>query len=156
TGNAAAVKVLLDHGANVNAIESAKGQTALMWAASERHAAAAKVLIEGGADVNIRSKITSTQGRGLYDGGAAAAPPAPPAPEEEMALKKAQAESNADAKLTLLTNFEQQFPKSRMLLDVYQDMIKIYQAKSDAAKEKLIREKLVPIERQQRQPAPRG
>ena len=75
TGNAAAVKVLLDHGANVNAVETAKGQTALMWAASERHAAAAKTLIEGGADVNARSKVTSTQGRGLYDGGAAAAPP---------------------------------------------------------------------------------
>jgi uncharacterized protein len=157
TGNAAAVKVLLDHGADVNAVEKVKGQTALMWAASERHAAAAMALIEHGADVNARSKITSTQGRGLYDGGgAAAAPPAPPSPAEEAALKKAQAESNADAKLVLLTDFEQQYPKSRLLLDVYQDMIKIYQAKNDSAKEKLVREKLVPIERQQRQPAPRG
>jgi ankyrin len=154
TGSGAVIKVLLENGANVNATESTKGQTALMWAASERHAAAVKVLVEHGADVNARSKITTTQGRGLYDGAA----PAPPAstPAEEMALKKAQSESNADARLALLADFEQQFPKSRLLLDVYQDMIKIYQAKNDPANEKLVREKLVPIERQQRQPAPRG
>ena len=38
TGNVPTVKVLLAHGADVNAKESWKGQTALMWAAAENHA----------------------------------------------------------------------------------------------------------------------
>ena len=44
TGNADAVKVLLDHGANVNAKEKTLGETALMWAAAENHADAAREL----------------------------------------------------------------------------------------------------------------
>jgi ankyrin repeat protein len=57
TGNADAVKALLARGADVNARE-ARGQTALMWAASQKHSAAVKALIEGGADVNARSSET--------------------------------------------------------------------------------------------------
>src|SRR5262249_50058245 len=52
-----AVKALLAHGANVNAAETAHGQTALMWAASNAHAAVVQALIEGGADVNARAKV---------------------------------------------------------------------------------------------------
>ena len=37
TGKLDAVKVLLDHGAQVNAKETWGGTTALMWAVSERH-----------------------------------------------------------------------------------------------------------------------
>jgi len=55
TGNAAAVRVLLDHGAEVNARESQLGETALMWAASENHAAVVSLLVSRGADVNARS-----------------------------------------------------------------------------------------------------
>ena len=37
SGGVEAVKALIAHGADVNARESAHGQTALMWAAAERH-----------------------------------------------------------------------------------------------------------------------
>ena len=56
TGKVDAVKVLLAHGAQVNAQEPNKGQTALMWAASEGHTAAAEMLIEFGADIKAKSK----------------------------------------------------------------------------------------------------
>jgi ankyrin repeat protein len=46
TGNADAVRLLLARGANVNAVEKWKQQTALMWAAHEGNAEVAKVLIE--------------------------------------------------------------------------------------------------------------
>ena len=48
SGNVAAVKVLLAHGADVNAREAWKGQTALMWAAVENHAAVARAADRGG------------------------------------------------------------------------------------------------------------
>ena len=56
TGSAAAVKALLDHGADPNARESKRGQTALMWALSEKHPQVALTLIERGADLQTRSK----------------------------------------------------------------------------------------------------
>ena len=55
TGNAAAVRVLIDHGADVNLKESQLGETALMWAASENHADVVTLLAGRGADVNARS-----------------------------------------------------------------------------------------------------
>ena len=36
SGDPAVVKLLLEHGANVNAAEQANGQTALMWPVSQR------------------------------------------------------------------------------------------------------------------------
>src|SRR4029453_564762 len=63
------LRLLLDNGANANAKENSKSQTALMWAASEGHPAAAKLLIERGADVNARSKIVAAAGRGGIGGG---------------------------------------------------------------------------------------
>ena len=51
SGRADAVKLLVAHGANVNAAESLRGQTALMWAVAEPHQAVAQVLVEGRADV---------------------------------------------------------------------------------------------------------
>ena len=45
-GNADAVRMLLDRGADVNARETYKGQTALMWAAAERHPAVVKLLLD--------------------------------------------------------------------------------------------------------------
>ncbi len=54
-GNVEAVKLLLDHGAEVNAKESWRGQTALMWATAENHPAVVQVLVDHGADVNVVS-----------------------------------------------------------------------------------------------------
>ena len=57
TGNAAAVKLLIGSGADVNAREKWFGETAVMWAAAENHADAIKVLAESGADINARSTV---------------------------------------------------------------------------------------------------
>ena len=51
TGNADAVQVLVARGADVNAREGWRGQTALMWAAAENNAAAIRVLAGAGADL---------------------------------------------------------------------------------------------------------
>ena len=55
TGVAEAVNALLAHGADVNAKESWRGQTALMWAAGEGHVGAMSALLERGADIRARS-----------------------------------------------------------------------------------------------------
>jgi uncharacterized protein len=55
-GEAAGARGLLARGANVNAKEPAHGQTALMWAAAQRHPDAVAALIEAGADVRVRSR----------------------------------------------------------------------------------------------------
>jgi len=57
TGSVEAVKALLAHGADVNAAESAHGQTALMWAAANQHAPVVRALIDAGADVHARSRV---------------------------------------------------------------------------------------------------
>jgi ankyrin repeat protein len=55
TGKVDAAKVLLDHGAKVDAKENWHGETALMWATAQGHAAMMRELIVRGADVNARS-----------------------------------------------------------------------------------------------------
>ena len=54
TGKVDAIRVLLDHGAQVNQTNP-RGQTALMWAVSEKNADAAKLLISRGANVNAKT-----------------------------------------------------------------------------------------------------
>jgi uncharacterized protein len=54
-GNLETLRVLLSRGANPNAREANGGQTALMWAISERHSAVTEELVRRGADVNARS-----------------------------------------------------------------------------------------------------
>jgi uncharacterized protein len=160
TGDVGAVKVLLDHGANVNAKESSKGQTALMWAASETHPAVMKMLIDHGADVNARSNDASIVGRGLYDrapaaggnaggGTPAAGTPAAEGPDD-AAFKKIEQESDIDARLALLLDFEKKFPSSKLLLDVYQFMIQIYEKKNDQPKLLATKDKAVGFDRRQR------
>lgn len=56
TGNDASVKALLAAGANVNAKESEHDQTALMWAAAEKHPETVHLLIEAKADIRARSR----------------------------------------------------------------------------------------------------
>ena len=43
------------HGANANATEGWRGQTALMWAAAEGHSAVVPVLVAAGANLHARS-----------------------------------------------------------------------------------------------------
>ena len=64
TSNVAAAKLLLDHGAHVNAKETQKEQTALMWAAAESQPAMVKELIAHGADVNAREHGQRRPGAG--------------------------------------------------------------------------------------------
>jgi ankyrin repeat protein len=59
SGSVDAVRALLAHRANVNAKENSAGQTALMWAAAERHPEVVRVLVEHGADVAARSHTRS-------------------------------------------------------------------------------------------------
>ena len=55
TGVVDGVVSLLEHGADPLARESWMGQTALMWAAAERHASVVAPLVAGGAEVDGRS-----------------------------------------------------------------------------------------------------
>jgi ankyrin repeat protein len=56
TGSEDAVRMLVEYGAAVNAKEPAQNQTALMWAAAERHPSVVKALIEAHADLNASTK----------------------------------------------------------------------------------------------------
>lgn len=56
-GTVAGVKALLARGAKVDVAERSHGQTALMWAVSERHPDIVRLLIEAGADVRARSRV---------------------------------------------------------------------------------------------------
>jgi uncharacterized protein len=56
TGNAASVKALIAAGANVNAKEPEHDQTALMWAAAEKHPDVVRLLLDAGADIRARSR----------------------------------------------------------------------------------------------------
>ena len=57
TGRVQTVRALLAHGADVDATEAAHDQTALMWAAANRHPGAVQALIEAGADLHARSRV---------------------------------------------------------------------------------------------------
>ena len=56
-GKVDAAKVLIAHDASIDAGESWRGQTPLMWAAAQGHPQMMRALIEAGADVNARSTI---------------------------------------------------------------------------------------------------
>lgn len=57
TGSADVMKLLLASGGASNAKESVRGQTALMWAASEKHRDVIRLLIQHGADVHARTIV---------------------------------------------------------------------------------------------------
>ena len=55
-GSVAAARVLLEHGADVNAREAWRDQSALIWAAAQNQPAMVKLLLEHGADPDARSE----------------------------------------------------------------------------------------------------
>jgi ankyrin len=57
TSRVDAARLLVKHGANVNAVEKWRGQTALMWAAAENQPAMVRELIAAGANVNARATV---------------------------------------------------------------------------------------------------
>jgi ankyrin repeat protein len=63
TGDVEAMRVLVGHGADVDARETLRGTTAMMWAADEGHEAAIQLLIDRGADINAASD-PAPRGRG--------------------------------------------------------------------------------------------
>ena len=56
SGNRRVIQMLQAHGAKVDAVESRKGQNALMWATANRHAEAIDLLLKAGANPNTASK----------------------------------------------------------------------------------------------------
>lgn len=60
TGNADAVRMLLVRGAEVNDKEPTQNQTALMWAAAERHPKILQMLIDAKADLRAHTKLGFT------------------------------------------------------------------------------------------------
>lgn len=56
-GSVPAAKALLAHGAKVDAREDWHGETALMWAAAQKHPDMINALVDAGADVNAESTV---------------------------------------------------------------------------------------------------
>ncbi len=83
TGRVDAVRLLLAHGANVDAREAMRGQTALMWAAAEGHGDVIRALVEAGADMKAVSH-------------------GPPAKEDPPAAKAGSASSRMGRRRTRL------------------------------------------------------
>jgi uncharacterized protein len=57
TGSASSVRALLDHEAKVNVKETDRDQTALMWAAAQKHPDVVKILLDHGADLHARTRV---------------------------------------------------------------------------------------------------
>jgi uncharacterized protein len=53
----AAVKMLVDHGAQIDATDILRGTTALMWATEQGHVAVVELLVRSGADVHLQSEV---------------------------------------------------------------------------------------------------
>ena len=56
-GSLPIAKMLIDKGAHTNAVETFRGQTAVMWAAAENHPDIVDLLIAHGANVKLRAKF---------------------------------------------------------------------------------------------------
>jgi ankyrin repeat protein len=56
SGSVEAVRLLIARGVDVNAKEPSQNQSALMWAAAERHADVVRLLVEAGADLQAHTK----------------------------------------------------------------------------------------------------
>jgi len=53
---------------------------------------------------------------------------------EDKAFQKVDGENNIDSKITLLLDFEKQFPQSKSIREAYLQLLQIYQQKNDQAK----------------------
>src|ERR1051326_1685121 len=53
---------------------------------------------------------------------------------EDKAFQKIDAESSPDGKITLLLDFEKQFPQSKAIREAYLQLLQIYQDKNDQGK----------------------
>jgi ankyrin repeat protein len=62
TGKLDAVKLLIDRGAAVNAQESVRNQTPLMWAVVENHPEVVKLLLASRADINAQTRVEIPDG----------------------------------------------------------------------------------------------
>ncbi|MEQ1897560.1 MAG: ankyrin repeat domain-containing protein [Vicinamibacterales bacterium] len=118
-GTPDAVKVLLAHGAKLDAVEKARGQNALMWAAAEGNVAALKVLVEAGGNINAHSRmrgVKAASGRSTGDGkpaeDTAAAKPAA-APSKPAAPKAYDPDDPEEAGQGNLLVLKSRFPKGR-------------------------------------------
>src|SRR5262249_33095124 len=60
TGKPDAIKLLIDRGANVNAVDPEFEQNAMMWGKRKNHPAAVKVLIESHSSLNAHTRIGPT------------------------------------------------------------------------------------------------
>jgi ankyrin repeat protein len=60
SGNADVVRTLIAHGAKIDAVESRRGQNALMWAAAQSNSEAVAALLKAGANPNTPSKAGFT------------------------------------------------------------------------------------------------
>jgi len=65
---------------------------------------------------------------------------------EDKAFQKVDAESNNDAKITLLLDFEKQFPQSKALRDAFLQLVQLYQGKNDSPKTIEYSEKVLKID----------
>ena len=59
TSRVDAARLLIKHGAKVNAVEQWRGQTALMWAAAQSQPAMVKELLAAGAEPNARATVNN-------------------------------------------------------------------------------------------------
>jgi ankyrin repeat protein len=69
TGNAGALRILIDHGALVNATEKTHGQTALMFAAALNRPEAVRMLASHGAALNATTRVEKVEAQKLDDNG---------------------------------------------------------------------------------------
>jgi hypothetical protein len=53
---------------------------------------------------------------------------------EDKAFQKIDAESNTEAKIVLLVDFEKQFPQSKAVREAFLQLMDIYQQKNDQGK----------------------
>src|SRR4029077_13158649 len=57
-GSVASVKLLLQHGADPNKVDSLEDQTALMWATAEGHLDVVDALLTAGANPNMKARLS--------------------------------------------------------------------------------------------------
>jgi hypothetical protein len=65
---------------------------------------------------------------------------------EDKAFEKILAENNPDAKISLLLDFEKQFPQSKVLVDINMMLMEEYRKKNDQAKQNEFGEKIIKID----------